>query len=193
MDKIGLNYDFENLSPEIFREFLRELQTTPYRWPNLYFAWEKADGSLLMVGTNSSQMYSMIVRECDPNDWLNKTHTKFGEPLEYGSRLYGIMPSSICTYSHNGVSYDPVEKLVDKVAACKYLGYWMDPDVLMDDPYGYNRVLACGRWELAMEKIGISEKRISLEDKLHDAERRSAGKEQVVPGKDINIEDGLGL
>lgn len=184
MDKIGLNYDFDNLTPEVFREFLRELQTNPYRWPNLYFAWEKPDGSLFMVGTNSSQMYSMIVRECDPEDWINVNHIKYGEPMEYGSRLYGIMPSSICTYSHNGVSYDPVEMLVDKVASYKYFGYWRDLDVLMDDPFGFNRVIACGRWELAKEKIGVSDKSVSLETKLQEAHVRSKSIEPVASGKE---------
>ena len=161
MDKVGLNYDFDNLTPEVFREFLRELQKSPYRWPNLYFAWEKPDGSLLMVGTNSSQMYDVLVRECNPDDWINKNHIKYGEALEYSSVLYGISPNT--SYMKDNVRYDPVERLVAKVADYKYLGHWRDLDVLMDDPYGYNRVLACGRWELAKEKIGISEKSLVLE------------------------------
>lgn len=173
MDKVGLNFDFEHLTPEMFRAFLRDLQEKgPYRWPNLYFAWEKDDGSLLMVGTNSTQMFHMIVRECDPNDWININHIKYGEPLEYSARLYGISPN--CTYCESsGKGYDPVEKLVDKVADLKYVGYWQDPDILMDAPYGYNRVLACGRFELAKEKIGIREKRASFDDVLMDAQARA--------------------
>lgn len=172
MDKIGLNYDFENLTPDMFREFLRELQKSPYQWPNLYFAWEKDDGSLLMVGTNSTQMWQMIVRECDPDDWININRIKYGEPLEYGSRLYGISPNY--TYCKSGGKvYDPVEELVVKVVDCKYLGYWRDHDILMDDPHGFNRVLACGRWELAKQKIGISEKQARLDDVLMNAENRA--------------------
>lgn len=170
MDKVGLNYNFENLTPEVFRDFLRELQEKgPYRWPNLYFAWEKSDGSLLMVGTNSTQMYHMIVRECDPESWINKTRASYGQPFEYSSFLYCINPQF--GYSQNGKPFDPVERLVDKVSACKYVGHWRDPDVLMDDWHGFNRVLACGRWALAMQKIGLTESLVDL-SKLADYLRR---------------------
>ena len=172
MDKIGLNYDFEHLTPDIFRVFLRELQEKgPYRWPNLYFAWEKDDESLLMVGTNSTQMWQMIVHECNPDDWLNKTHAEYGEPLEYSSVLYGISPN-VGYYESGNKRYDPVEKLVQKVSGLKYVGFWRDMDVLMDDPYGYNRVLACGRWELAKEKI-CAERATSLDAVLSNAEVRA--------------------
>lgn len=191
MEKIGLNHDFENFTPEVFRALLRELQTSPYRWPNLYFAWEKPDGSLLMIGTNSSQQYSLILRECDPDNWLNKNHIKYGEPLEYGSRLYGISPN--CTYCESGGKvYDPVERLVGKAVGCRYLGYWRDHDVLMDDPYGYNRVLACGRFELAKKMIGISDTPISLEARLQDAAARSAEQAES-SGKAKERNPGLGM
>lgn len=183
MDKIGLNYDFEHFTPDVFETFLRELQTTPYRWPNLYFAWEKKDGSLLMLGTNSSQQYQMLVRECNPDNWINKNHIKYGEPLEYSTLLYGISPN-VTHCESGGKVYDPVEKLVAKVSDCKYLGHWRDLDVLIDDPYGFGRVLATGRWQLAQEKIGILEKPASLEEKLRDAERRSVDTVQDGLGKD---------
>ena len=174
MDKIGLNYDFENLTPEMFRAFLRELQEKgPYQWPNLYFAWEKEDRSLLMVGTNSTQMWQMIVHECNPDDWVNKNHIKYGEPLEYSSLLYGISPN--VTYCESGGKrFDPVEKLVQKVAGCKYLGHWRDPDVLMDHPRLYSKVLACGRWELAMEKIQAKAQGV-VDELICDATSRAGG------------------
>lgn len=194
MDKIGLGYDFERLTPDIFRDFLRDLQEEgPYRWPNLYFAWEKNDGSLLMVGTNSSQMWHMIVRECDPEYFQNKVRIRFGEALEYSSILYGICPG-VGYYESGNKRYDPVEKLVQKVADCKYLGHWMDPDILMDDWRGFNKVLACGRWELAKEKIGVSDKqpaldlRKGLDEQIRNAENQTRDPAVVSTGKEIGPE-----
>lgn len=171
MDRIGLEYDFDNLSPGMFREFLRELQTTPYGWPNLYFAWEKDDGSLLMLGTNSSQMWQMIVRECIPESFQNRSRADWGLAPEYSAYLYGISPNvSYC--ESGGKRYDPVEKLVAKVSDYKYLGHWRDYDVLMDDPHGYNRVLACGRFELALEGI-YGARQYPIDAVLSDAKERA--------------------
>lgn len=208
MDKVGLNYDFENLTPEMFREFLRELQKSPYQWPNLYLAWEKEDGSLLMVGTMSTQFYHILKHELEPDKLpqlleLQKANGWSGEisyERQYVTGLRDIKPN-VVHHRFVGVEkyapadgvmriegpcekYDPVEELVEQVSRCKYLGSWEDSDILMDNPYGYSRTLACGRWELAKEKIGITEKGVSLEDKLQDAESRSAGKEKVVSGKE---------
>lgn len=164
-----IDKNFENLLPDAFRSFLRALQKNPYNWPNVYLAWEKPDGSLLMVGIKSTQMYHVIVHEVNPNAWDNKSRASRGEPLEYSSVLCGISPST--SYVQDGVRYDPVERLVDKVAECKYLGYWQDPDVLMDDPYAYNRVMACGRFELAKEKIGVQKE---LDGVIANAKRSAA-------------------
>ncbi len=142
---------YKDLTPDDFRGLLRELQQNPYNWPNLYFAWEKPDGSLFLVGTNSTQQYHMIVKEINPNDWLNTSRAAYGQPLEYSSRLYGI--GTHCVYMKNNQRYDPVERLVDKVTEYTYLGAWKDPDRLMYDPYAYTNVIACGRWELAVSHI----------------------------------------
>ena len=143
---------YTDLTPDEFRELLRKMQEDgPYQWPNLYFAWEKPDGSLFIVGTNSTQQHQMLVKEVNRDDWLNTSRAACGQPLEYSSRLYGISPN--CSYMENNQRYDPVERLASKVAEYTYLGAWQDPDILMDGPYGYNRVIACGRWELAVSHI----------------------------------------
>lgn len=182
---------YPDLTPEEFREFLRELQASPYKWPNLYFAWEKPDGSLLVVGTKSSQMYEMIVHEVNPNSWINKAHAEYGESLEYSSVMYGI--ATHCSYMENNIRYDPVDRLVNKVAEYSYLGAWEDPDVLMDDPYAYTRTIACGRWELAVSHI-CPEKLTELnreqgavvDQVLHDAKAREVlGENRSFKNKDL--------
>ena len=171
--------DYEDLTPEVFRDFLRKLQEDQYGWPNLYFAWEKQDGSLFIVGTKSGQFGQMIVHEVNPNDWINRAHSEYGELLEYSSVLYGISP--YCSYVKNNQKYDPVDVLADKVAEYSYLGAWEDPDVVMYNPYAYTNVIACGRWELAVEHIcpeklpELNRERGAIVDQvIHDAKVREA-------------------
>ena len=174
------------MTPDEFRDYLRNLQKSPYGWPNDYFAWEKPDKSLLMVGIASTQMYELLVHEQNPAADFNKRRAEFGLPAEYSSVLYGISPH--CTYmqgSLNGpaVRYDPVEKLVDKVAGCRFLGSWRDPDVLMDAPYAFSKVLACGRWELAKAHILQQEKKLPLSEQISQANGKAAEQAQNSPDR----------
>ena len=145
-----------------FEAYLRKLQEDEYSWPSDYFAWEKPDGSLLMVGVRSSQFYHLLKYEYRANF------------EDYAAVQYGIEPYA--GYYMNGQRYDPVEKLAGEIEGCKYLGTWRDPDILMYDPYGFSRVIACGRWELAKAHIPGCEKFLKnkpLDAMLSEAQSRA--------------------
>ena len=142
--------------------YLRNLQKDAYSWPNDYFAWEKPDGSLFMVGVHSTQYYHLLTYD----------YRSYYE--DYVAVLYGIEPYA--SYSMNGQHYDPVVKLAKEIEGCKYLGTWHDPDILMDDNRGFSKVLATGRWELAKSKIPGCEKFLKnkpLDAVLSEAQARA--------------------
>ena len=149
-----------SMTPNEFRTFLRELQEDAYLWPNDYFAWEKPDKSLIMIGVCSTQFDQLLIHETVKSD-QNTTP-------EYVTLGYCIAPN--VSHLKNGIRYDPVEELVDKVSSCRYLGSWHDPDVLMDSPNSYSKVLACGRWELAKEQILKQTKKPSLSAQISQAQ-----------------------
>lgn len=168
------------MTPNELRTYLRELQKNPYNWPNDYFAWEKPDKTLFMIGISSTQMYQIIKHEMDMENWHNKIRASYGEPGEYSSVLYGISPN--ITYMQGSmtgpaVRYDPVERLVNEVSNYRYLGTWRDPDRLMDTPYSYSKVLACGRWDLAKKHILDSERKPSLSEQITKAQNKASEKE----------------
>lgn len=172
------------------REYLRNLQKSPYQWPNDYFAWEKPDKSLFMIGIRSSQMYELIKHEINSDSWHNKVRAQYGEPMEYSSVLYGISPNISYMQGHmNGpaVPYDPVERLVQEVASYRFLGSWRDPDILMESPTSYSKTLACGRWELAKKHILQPEKKVSLNEKISQAAEKSALQASQTPSKEKDL------
>lgn len=158
------------LTADEFCSFLRDLQKSPYRWPNRYFAWRKPNQSLLMVGISSTQMYHLLKYEiCQ-----TPGQVQFGIPGDYAARLYDINPKVTHMMSGN-IKYDPVDRLVSEIRSCEYLGSWDDPDILMETPHGFNRQLACGRWDLAKEHIlgGREGEKSSLSDRISDASERA--------------------
>ena len=64
---------------------------------------------------------------------------------------HSISPTA-SDYLSERLSYDPIEKLVEEISGYRYLGAWHDPDIFIKDPHG-ERIIACGRWELAKQNI----------------------------------------
>lgn len=162
-----------------------KLQENQYNWPNDYFAWQKPDGSLFMIGIHSSLFNHILVRELEPdkseyllklarecNPHSNITREDLQYKREYISRVYSIDPK--CTHMRNNERYDPVEELVAEVKGYQYLGTWRDPDHLMDNPHGYGRQLAHGRWDLAQKHIMGREQKPSLTDQITGAASRAS-------------------
>lgn len=180
------------MTPDEFRTYLRDLQKSPYGWPNDYFAWEKPDGTLFMLGIASTQQYQVIKHEMNKESFQNKNRIAWGQEPEYSSVLYGISPNVSYMQAHlNGptVRYDPVEKLVEQTSQYRYLGTWRDPDRLMESYYGYNKVLACGRWELAKQHILQPERKSSLSDQISHAADKSKLQSSHSPSKDFSLSD----
>ena len=157
------------MTPNEFHDYLRNLQKNLYNWPNDYFAWEKPDGTLFMVGIRSG-LFSDILKY--------QYEQQFND---YCVHLYGIHPDWVyMKYVPDGskdgknVPHDPVETLSDEIQNYKYIGSWRDPDALMPDPGGYGLVHAHGRWELAKEHILAKDRAIPLTEKLKDAQERAA-------------------
>ncbi len=188
---------FDQMTSEAFAEFLRKLQKSPYSWPNLYFAWEKEDESLLMIGVRSTQYYHVLKHELEEDRLptllrLQKETGMAGEIVfqrEYVTGLYDINPNTVHMRQDNEgpvVRYDPVDALVEEVRGCKYLGAWEDPNVLMDNPYGYSRTLACGRWDLAISHIcpeKLPEKRQELDSLIRAADAADRDAPRANPDK----------
>ena len=152
-----------NMTPNEFRTFLRELQEDAYLWPNDYFAWEKPDKSLIMIGVCSTQFDQLLIHETVKSDQDTAP--------EYVTLGYSIAPN--VSHLKNGIRYDPIEELVEKVSGCRYLGSWHDHDVLMDSPTSYSKVLACGRWDLAKEQILKQAKKPSLSSQISQAQGKA--------------------
>ena len=164
-------YDFEALTAEEFRVFLQGLQKSPYNWPNLYFAWKKPDDSLFMVGVASTQSYHLMVYEIDMEWRVNQMRVAHGSPAEYAAKLYGIAPGVGTDCSQQSVLRDPVACLVSKVSEFRFLGFWEDPDILIYEPRTRQRVVACGRFALAKEKIFAAQ--MSIDAVLVNAKYRA--------------------
>ena len=154
---------------EHFEVYLRQLQENPYSWPNDYFAWQKPDGSLFIVGIHSTQMNHILCHELAK---YSMPHMADNDQ-DYVSYLYSISPTVIHlrSFEKGGGQYDPVEDLVKKISGFEYLGSWHDTDILMDSKTSYNRVLACGRWDLAMEHIQENRQHLSLDKRISEAIR----------------------
>lgn len=168
------------MTPDELRTYLRELQKNPYNWPNDYFAWEKPDKTLFMIGISSTQQYQIIIHEMNKKSFQNQNRIHFGVEPEYSSVLYGISPNIGYYQAHlNGpsVKYDPVEKIVNEVSNYRYLGTWRDPDRLMESPYTFSKVLACGRWDLAKKHILDPERKPSLSEQITKAQNKTSEKE----------------
>ena len=117
----------------------------------------------------------------DKESFQNRNRIAWGQEPEYSSVLYGISPNVSYMQAYlNGpaVPYDPVEKLVGTVSQYRYLGSWRDPDRLMEDKYFYNKVLACGRWELAKQHILQPDRKPSLSDQITSAENKAGAAEK---------------
>jgi len=170
-----------------FEAYLRNLQTNGYIWPNDYFAWEKPDGSLFMVGVRSGQHQHILRHELEEDRLPQLLKMQEGLKMqgnlvyqrEYVSGQYSIDPK-VAHLHHMGdgplVEYDPVKELAQEVSSYKYLGTWRDQDILMDAPHDFNRVLACGRWELAKVHIPGCEKFLKnkpLDAVLSEAQSRA--------------------
>lgn len=149
-----------SMTADEFRSFLRTLQEDQYNWPNKYFAWEKPDGTLFMVGTSSGQFNHLL------------TYEYKGEPYnDYSGVIYGISPRT--TYVYGSQEYDPVEMLVEKVGQFKYLGSWDDPELFEQHPFRGN-VYTQGRWELAKEHILGQSQESTVDEQTHEGERADA-------------------
>ena len=159
-----------NMTPNELRNYLRELQEDAYLWPNDYLAWEKPDKSLFMIGVCSTRFDQLLIHET--------VKSEHDAAPEYVTRGYSIAPN--VSHLRNGQRYDPVEELVNKVSGCRYLGSWHDPDILMDSPTSYSKVLACGRWDLAKEQILKQVKKPSLSSQISQAQEKA--EESDVPG-----------
>jgi len=138
------------MTSDEFRTYLRDLQKDPYNHPNDYFAWEKPDKTLFMIGTKSHFLHDIMKYEFDP----------FFK--EYGVHFCSLDPNETHLLS-GAVPYDPVEHLTKEVSGYRFLGSWRDPEALMEHSEGTGKVLACGRWELAREHILASERKPSLD------------------------------
>lgn len=169
-----------NMTPNEFRAFLRDLQEDAYLWPNDYFAWEKPDKTLLMVGVCSTQFDQLLIHEA--------VKSEHDTAPEYVTRCYSIAPN--VTHLTNGKRFDPVEALVDKVSDCRYLGSWHDHDVLIDSPTSYSKVLACGRWDLAKKHILHADKKPSLNQQISQAQGKVSAQ---APQKDVSELSHSGL
>lgn len=184
------------MTSDDFRSYLRNLQNSPYQWPNDYFAWKKPDGSLFMIGIKSSQLYHILRHELeeDRTEKLQKLLNEIspGAKLQYErpyvSVQYSISPNTVhLKHVDNGTRdgalarFDPVEELAQTVSGYEYLGSWRDPDILMDSSYGYSRTLACGRWELAKKHILEPEKKPSLTYKISQAQEKASESAQNLP------------
>lgn len=144
------------MTSDEFRAYLRDLQKDPYLWSNDYFAWEKPDGKLFMVGTMSHSFDEIQKYEFTP------------EFNCYSAKMYNLNPNGI--HLLNGrMPYDPVEKLVSEVENYKFLGKWRDKDLFMDDPKGKGQVLACGRWDLAKKHILERSHNLLLSEQISQA------------------------
>lgn len=150
------------MTSDEFRTYLRALQKSPYDRPNDYFAWEKPDKTLFMIGVKSHFLHNLMKYEYEP----------FFK--EYGVHFCNIDPNE--THFRSGVvPYDPVEQLVSDVSGYRFLGSWRDPEALMDYNDG-SKVLACGRWDLVKEHILAPERKPSLDYQISAAqEALSAG------------------
>lgn len=146
-----------------FRNYLRELQEDAYLWPNDYLAWEKPDKTLIMIGVCSPRFDQLLIYETVK---LNQDSAP-----EYVARGYSIAPN--VSHWKNGIRYDPIEELVNKVSGCRYLGSWHDHDDFMDSPNSYSKVMACGRWDLAKEQILKQAKKPSLSSQISQAQGKA--------------------
>lgn len=156
------------MSPDEFRTYLRDLQNGDgYTWPNDYFAWEKPDGNKFMVGIESGQQFHILLNN-------------YGDSF---SSVYSIWPPRFCSYSENGIPYDPVDKLVDQIKDYKFLGTWHDPDLLMESPRSFGRVLAHGRWDLAMQHIEANTRSVPLSEQIKQAESKRQSIHSQTPGR----------
>lgn len=128
------------MTPEKLARVLHTLQAHPYDRINFYYAWKKPDDTLFMIGTYSNSLGQILLYEFEP--YFN----------DYGGRFVTIDPLSGAMIV-NGVRQDPVDFLVSQVANYTFIGSWCDHDILIDDPHGFGRIAAYGRWELAKEHI----------------------------------------
>lgn len=153
-----------SMTPNEFRNFLRDLQEDAYLWPNDYLAWEKPDKTLFMVGICSTRFDHLLIHEAQ--------NTPSRSLPEYSTIAYSIAPG--ISYFEKGKEYDPIERLVEKVSDCRFLGSWHDPDILMDHPQNFSKTLACGRWELAIKNILQPEQKRSLNQQISQAQEKTA-------------------
>lgn len=179
------NRVFETMSPDEFRAYLRQLQQALYSWPNDYFAWEKPDGSLFMVGISSTQYGHILKHELEAERYTEAELVQLGKDLglpgpapyerDYVSYLYGISPTTSYMRVVNGehVEIDPVEELTNEVRGYKYLGSWRDPVQFVPHPV-FGQVIAHGRWDLAKEHIIGKEKLPPLSERITEAALRAA-------------------
>lgn len=168
------------LSKKELLSFLRTLQGNSYDWPNRYFAWVKPDRTLFMIGTRSGQHDHILKHEWD-------TFTNSG----YSTCVYSISPTTIHMHQlPDGTTgrYDPVETLAEEASKYEYLGSWDDPDLLIDSPNSYGRVLACGRFDLALSHITDgryapidSKEKPTIEEIISNAASQKASAEKCAP------------
>lgn len=128
------------MTPEKFARVLRTIQAHPYDRINFYYAWRKPDDTLFMIGTYSNSLGQILLYEFEP--YFDK----------YGSRFVNIDPVSGSRFV-GGRRQDPIDPLVARVAGYTFIGFWCDHDILIDDPYGFGRIAAAGRWDTAKEHI----------------------------------------
>lgn len=144
-----------------FETYLRGIQNSPYDRLNDYFAWEKLDKTLFMIGIKSHFINDILKYAYDS---LFQTHSV---------HFYNIAPDAP-HLRPNGPHFDPVKELVKEVSGYRFLGAWHAPELLMEDPSGTGKVLACGRWELVRDKILQPEIKASLDLRISEAQKAAA-------------------
>ncbi len=152
------------MTPAELRTYLRKLQSYRPNPQNDYFAWEKPDGTLFMIGIKSEYGYDILIHEMDADNIHNLQRAKAGLPPEYTSLHCSISP-----YQWASITPDPIERIVKKVEGYRYLGSWRDPDRVIEHPDG-KKSLACGRWELAKSHILPPPQKIPLVEQISHAE-----------------------
>ena len=177
-----------------FESFLRQLQEEPYRWPDLYLAWEKPDGTLFMASTQTSQYNQLLVYETD--SFLEANRARFIKDTNLGGRIlddderiysahfYDINPK--VSHMRGPHEFDPVEEFVSKVSEYTFLGSWNNPERYRKDHIN-GQVLNIGCWFEALQNIRQQERKPSLAETIESAGIRARAQQasQILPEEEI--------
>lgn len=166
IDAFGWKYEDERrktepggpgpMSADKLRRILRNCKDLSFDRLNFYYAWKTPDNTLFMLGTMSNQIGEVITYQYDP-------YSK-----DYTARFISLPPLNGCL--KKDILNDPIEKLASQVESYEFIGSWHNPEYLMDDSQGLGKVLACGQWNLAQERILNTGKEKPLSEQIALAE-----------------------